>query len=50
VQTRRQEIADAAVEVDLDAERIQLRERVRINNRTLAGVAKDSGVKRFGSQ
>jgi DNA-damage-inducible protein D len=48
VQTRRQEIADAAVEVDLDAERIQLRERVRINNRTLAGVAKDSGVKRFG--
>jgi DNA-damage-inducible protein D len=48
VQTRRQEIADAAIEVDSDGERIKLRERVRINNRTLAGVAKDSGVKRFG--
>jgi DNA-damage-inducible protein D len=48
VQTRRQEIADAAIELDSDGERIKLRERVRINNRTLAGVAKDSGVKRFG--
>lgn len=45
VQTRRQEIADA--EVDEVAERIKLRERVRINNRTLAGVAKDSGVTRY---
>lgn len=50
VQTRRQEIADTAAEaeIDMDAERIQLRDRVRINYRSLAGTAKDSGVKRFG--
>jgi DNA-damage-inducible protein D len=45
VQTRLQELQ---VERDLDGERITLRERVRVNNKTLAGVAKDCGVERFG--
>jgi DNA-damage-inducible protein D len=48
VQTRRQEIADAeASNVDPDAARIALRERVQTNNRTLMGVAKDAGVSRY---
>ena len=48
VQTRRQEISDAEHEADPDAVRIALRERVQTNNRTLAGVAQDAGVQRFG--
>ena len=48
VQTRRQEIADADVAADPTAARIALRERVQTNNRTLAGVAKDAGVQRYG--
>jgi len=47
VQTRRQELADAEA-VDPDLARIALRERVQSNNRTLAGVAKDVGVQRYG--
>lgn len=46
IQTRRQELADLSI-IDYDSERIQLRDRVRINNRTLAGVAKDAGVQRY---
>ncbi|NYF53033.1 DNA damage-inducible protein D [Tunturiibacter gelidoferens] len=45
VQTRLQEIH---AEEDQDVERIKLRERVRTNNKTLAGVAKECGVQRFG--
>lgn len=49
VQTRRQEIADeASVQLDMDGERIKLRERVSMNYKALAGTAMDSGVKRFG--
>lgn len=49
VQTRRQEIADtAAIPLDMDGERIKLRERVSMNYKALAGTAMDSGVKRFG--
>jgi DNA-damage-inducible protein D len=46
IQTRRQELADEST--DENSERILLRERVRVNNKTLAGVAKDCGVHRFG--
>ncbi len=49
VQTRRQEMADAEALAlaDPDADRIALRERVQMNNHTLAGVAKDAGVQRY---
>lgn len=46
VQTRRQELADEVID-DPDAERIELRERVLTNHKTLMGVAKDAGVARF---
>lgn len=49
LQTRRQEMADAEALAlaDPDADRIALRERVQMNNHTLAGVAKDAGVQRY---
>jgi DNA-damage-inducible protein D len=49
IQTRRQEMADAEALAlaDPDADRIALRERVQMNNHTLAGVAKDAGVQRY---
>jgi len=47
IQTRRQEMADAEALGDPDADRIALRERVQMNNHTLAGVAKSAGVQRY---
>jgi DNA-damage-inducible protein D len=48
IQARRQELADEREEQDEDGKRIEIRDRVRGENKALHSAAKKAGVKRYG--